>query len=234
MAYLPGTIFRLHVDATKHYTAVKLRNGNLLEVKNPDRPAYTTFPSLTMWRTSHAMDESALTIQTPNNIPIVESLDFHYQLIDAPWFSWLYAVMYEGTPHLLMNPDVRDAYNAFVDVCLKYNRELWITSPSPLGKYNHDPQYLPHDIWSGRNAYFLYERCYGFQSTINYTVARSEITQSYKILYDLIHADVKPFLQETYKHDLVKLKAMTREKRIQIKRKKIEKLQKEIEEMQRN
>lgn len=52
-SYNPGTIFRCYPTVeSKHYTAVLLKNGNVLEVKNPDSWDKTTFDSLEAWLAS--------------------------------------------------------------------------------------------------------------------------------------------------------------------------------------
>jgi hypothetical protein len=54
----PGTLFRIYKkDSTAHYTAVLLKDGSVLEVKNPDTSnKKEKFASVALWREARGAD----------------------------------------------------------------------------------------------------------------------------------------------------------------------------------
>lgn len=137
MSYIPGTIFRIYIDETRHFTAKLLQNDTILEIKNPDNTSKTIFNTLNDWITTRQLDITSIRIETPeeqkkkdnknkkttnksNKVKIPELTEFS----SLNWSVWCYKIMENLDKSLLKNPDVIKAFNAFTDICKKYILEL--------------------------------------------------------------------------------------------------------------
>ena len=148
------------------------------------------------------------------------------------WCRHVYDMIEEANPALLKRDDVRDAYNAVIDCCRKYDGTLesWIPSkynkyrdgvkPNPLNKYSQ-LQSLPcrftyeYDTWNNPDLKMrLQTEC-------------ADIIKSYTVLYDLIKRDVVPYM-ETKQHEI------NCKKTIEFYQHNMENLEKKIKEFERH
>ena len=153
--YAPGTLFRIYSTAespsisltttsSKHYTAVLLKDGKVLEVKNPDNGKKETFPSLTMWRASHGATEDDVKVDPSNGSGIVvgtDTNDFNYpteNLSSYSWVRWLYLMVGEAAPQLLKSEEFKTLYNQMVELCNKHKQELRHYDYQFKGKTRYD------------------------------------------------------------------------------------------------
>jgi hypothetical protein len=120
MSYAPGTLFRAY-NAGQHTTAIQLKDGSVLQVKN----VRATYPSLDAWLVATSATRENLVVDTSKASGITVGADTHgfdYRRCYDPQYKWTnhcYALMLELTPHLLERADVRAAFNTLVDVCSK-------------------------------------------------------------------------------------------------------------------
>lgn len=104
-------------DKTKHWSAVRVGDGRILEVKNPDGLACGYFDTEDAWATA-----CIGTVET-----VADTHGFNYDWSRRPcccWTNWLYDRMAELTPHLLANSDVRNAFNALVQFFMEQERNV--------------------------------------------------------------------------------------------------------------
>ena len=133
--YLPGTIFRSYSPSKKeHNTAILLKSGELLDLKNVAGGGCVTHSNYDAWYIARAwMTEGSVVIDTKNAKGVVVGSDTHgfkyikqsrYGKQEFMWTNWCYEMILECVPHLLTNEDVRIAFNNFVDVCEKYAQNI--------------------------------------------------------------------------------------------------------------
>ena len=160
-SYAPGTIFRIYsADKSKHYTAVLLKNGKVLETKNPDvthvdkaiaqtqAQAQTqvkkTFDTLDEWLLNHDATEDTVHIDKSKGSGVVIGSDthgFNYPPENTQsfnWIQWCYSIVLEAAPHLLQSDKFRSEYNGMVDLCYKHQHELrhWGNFNANVQRYN--------------------------------------------------------------------------------------------------
>lgn len=101
-------------DKSKHWSAVRVGDGRILEVKNPDGPTRGYFATEEEWNSACIG-------------PVVVTADTHGFKYDwarrscCCWTNWIYDCIVKFTPHLLERSDVRDAFNTLVDFFNEYD-----------------------------------------------------------------------------------------------------------------
>ena len=227
-----GTIYRLYPDpasdrtlasegrsaqpakpaADTHYTAVLLKTGQYLEVKNPNRkpdeakPA--PFASLDEWRAARGCDSVAVIRDsaptTPASPPLVvdPAHGFNVPTTDtdagaSKWFQWCYGIIAEIAPELFDSKRVTAAFNDLAAACAKYPE---LKTYKGLKKYDHtyilwythDDYYSTYS-WNGFPVQFPYN--WSQQNPAELT-AKNEIIPKYKVLYDLLKPKIVTFLEK--------------------------------------
>jgi hypothetical protein len=214
--YKPGSLFRIYKeDGVTHYTAVLLKNGNVLEVKNPDTGEKTKFNSLVEWRVARGAAENDVRVDTERTAKPVATAEDGSLKMKYPknnkkinrQFRWYYDIMKECNPTMLDNEEIIKAYNTLLTVCYKYYDELepsyWFSRR--CYKYSKDllSYYIPNQWskWGNFPASFSSENYYygSKKSTINFDEARQEILAAYKPFYDLVHKDLHAFMDKKEK-----------------------------------
>lgn len=228
--YAPGTLFRIYSTAdspsisfpttgSKHYTAVLLKDGKVLEVKNPDTGKKETFPSLTMWRASHGATEDDVKVDSSNSNGIVvgtDTNDFNYpkeNLSSYSWVRWLYLMVGEAAPQLLKSEEFKTLYNKMVELCNKHKQELRNYDYQFRGKTRYDANNLKdtryNSKWGGFPGYFYYENYYysrhsgnghKYYSQTEYESARAEIISVYNKIYEIVQPVISDYM--TKKHNI--------------------------------
>lgn len=223
---MTGQIYRLYPsDDQKHYTAVAIAGGKVLEVKGPDTTTKTTYDSLEQWKTARGpavkFEESPPAFNVRKGD---EFYGFHYPVKTSnkyqfgaagvwEWPRWCFSMIREGAPQLLKEEAVRNAYNSLITVLKKYNghthREIHLTleryAVSNLqwkdGAINYHGQ-----AWCGAPFIFVKEPRLTYVKSIDelkttakniefYVGAREEILKQYKALYDLIAPTLIPYMK---------------------------------------
>ena len=212
-----GTIYRLYPDPATgtHYTAVLLKTGKFLEVKNPNRkpdeakPA--PFASLDEWRTARGCDsaavirESAPTTHASPQLVVDPAHGFNVPTTDTgagKWFQWCYGIIAEVAPDLFDSKRVTAAFNDLAAACAKYPElktyrglkkydhynMLWYTYDPPLAQDTYS-----NYSWNGFPVEFPYTR---LQQNPAEATAKGEIIPKYKVLYDLLKPKIVAFLEK--------------------------------------
>lgn len=252
MSYAPGTLFRLYSsDKSKHYTAVLLKDGKVLEVKNPDTGNRETFPGLSMWRASHGAAEDEVQIDSSKGVGIVidsETKGFNYpneKHSAYKWVQWCYSIVKEASPQLLKSEEFKLAYNNMVELCTKHKQELtdWRCYSAGVSRYSPDNILVVTNKkqWrgemSGFPGRFQYQN-YSYSpysglghkrySKEDYDKACTEIGVAYVAVVNTIKPEIEPYM--TKKYNIAKSEKDISDKRAAIKRyeKKVSKLQNEI------
>ncbi len=250
-SYNPGTMFRIYsADNSKHYTAVLLKDGQVLEVKNPDTGKKETFPSLTMWRASHSATEEDVKVDASKSSGVVIGSDtsgFNYpteKYSAYKWIQWCYSIVKEAAPQLLKSEEFKATYNKMVELCTKYKQEL-----SDWRRYNTGvDRYKPDNIlvatknqyrgeMSGFPGRFQYQH-YSYSpysgpghkryTATDYTEAGNELAATYVAIINIIKPEIESYM--TKKYNIAKTENDIRYRQAAIKRyeKKLSKLQNEI------
>lgn len=245
--FAPGTLFRARLsDDSKHYTAVLLKNGKVLEVKNPDTGVKSTFDNVELWQASHP--DCLLEVDPSKGSGIVISSDtngFNYPTDKDKayhWIKWVYSIVGEGAPQLLTSEEFKTVFNEMVELCTKHKQELYHWDHQYWGKDRYSPYNLKNrqygnDKWAGYPGYFYYENYYyapysgaGHKrySTSDYNSARNEIIVAYKKIYDIVHPVISDYI--TKKQNILKTQYNISQSKASIKRlmKKKEQLQNSI------
>ena len=250
-SYNPGTMFRIYsADNSKHYTAVLLKDGQVLEVKNPDTGKKETFPSLTMWRASHSAAEEDVKVDASKSSGVVIGSDtngFNYPTEKHnayKWIQWCYSIVKKAAPQLLKSEEFKAAYNNMVEVCTKYKQELtdWRNYGSGINRYSPSNirvatknQYRGEmSGFPGSFQYQYYSNSpysgpgYKRYSKEDYDKASNEIGAAYVTIVNIIKPEIENYMDKKYKIALTEKNI--RDKRSAIKRyeKKLSKLQNEI------
>lgn len=141
--YAPKTLLRLYkTDNTYVCTAVVLNTGQVYEVKNHDGVPKKTYDSHESWKAERGADMEVRADETKSSGSITGKPDAN-GFIDHCGYAftqWLLTIMREGTPHLLKNEAVRDAFNNLTATAHKYREVL-----------------VPHrNTYSGRHKYYIH------------------------------------------------------------------------------
>jgi hypothetical protein len=228
--YAPGTLFRIYpkgesltspytADNSKHYTALLLKDGQVLELKNPDSNKKETFPSFTMWRASHGATEDEVKVDASKGSGVVIGSDtngFNYPPAFGRvyrWVQWCYSIVKEASPQLLKSEEFKLAYNNMVELCNKHIGELtdW-RNYTGMNRYNTDNilicpkgqyrgemcgfpgqfqyQYYSHSPYSGPG----YKR----YTTTDYAEASAEIGAGYVAIVNIIKPEIESYMTKKY------------------------------------
>ncbi len=221
-SYNPGTLFRVYTaDKSKHYTAVLLKDGQVLEVKNPDTGKKETFPSFTMWRASHGATEEDVKVDNSKSSGVVIGSDtsgFNYPPAFGRvyrWAQWCYSIVKEAAPQLLKSEEFKLAYNNMVELCTKHIQELtdWRNYSPAMNRYNPDnilisPKGQYRAEMSGFPGCFQY-RYYNHSpysgpghkryTKEDYDKAASEIGAAYVAIVNIIKPEIEGYMSKKYK-----------------------------------
>jgi hypothetical protein len=242
MSYNPGTLFRAYnADKSKHYTAVLLKDGKVLEVKNPDTNTKTTYDSFELWKVEHPDCSIDVDATKSNGVVIgLEYNGFNYptEKHDAYiWVQWCYEMVKEAEPSLLNSEEFKVAYNKMVDVCTKHKDELCCYERYSLSdrysstniRWINDSKYIPN--WFGFAARFRNENSYNKRtySATEYESARNEILVAYKSVLDIIKPHIENYMNKKCKALVSKQKISYIKRSIKHKEKKISELQSRVD-----
>lgn len=135
-----GTLHRLTTaDGSKHCTAVVLKTGQLLEVKNEFTGIRgAKFDSLEAWK---AAREDQLTLSTNDSKTVANFKGFNVpteRVVAYRWLQWCYSIICELAPHLLENETLKAAYNTLAEVSTLYKDDLhtYNVYTSDVQRYN--------------------------------------------------------------------------------------------------
>lgn len=248
--YAPGTLFRIYTaDNSKHFTAVVLKNGQILEVKNPYTNKKELFPSFNMWRTFHGAAECEVIIDVSKSYGIIQGSDTND--IKYPtekhsaytWVKWLYLIISEAAPQLLKSDEFKTFYNQMVEICTKHKQELrhYDHKFKPKTRYdskNLKGSYHTNSKWLGYPAYFVNENSYNYSyseaeykqySNNDYDTARIEIIYIYKKIYNIVEPYITDYMSK--KNNILMTQSKIVKSKATIKRlmNKIKKLENTIE-----
>jgi hypothetical protein len=212
--YLPGSLFRYYKEDGTHYTAVLLKDGRVLEVKNPETKEKTKFASLAEWEEVRGCTDDKIQVDTerrPSRTATTEESNVmkyprNNKTVNRQ-LRWYYDMMKECNPEMLDNEEIIKSYNALVDVCHKYYNELCPSYHFSRKCYKYSTNLLSNSAysqwnkWCGFPAEFSSESYYygTKKSTMNFDEARQEILACYKPFYDLVHKDLHAFMQKKQK-----------------------------------
>ena len=230
-----GTTFRFYKEDGTHYTAVQIKDNKVLEVKNPNSSEKKIYDSLAEWLETIGAKENQLKVDTMRVKESRVSTNSAEKAKDKPrvgktsegfsiprdkhlmlnkWFRWVYKIIKEACPELLISEDVKNAYNNLVEICLKDSdimSDYYFTGKMP---YSIDLiSYYPNsrNMWSGIDGFkiFFNSERYGRDSYSTksdyyynpttvilkkeknvYDGLRNEIANAYKALFDLIYKPI--------------------------------------------
>jgi hypothetical protein len=235
MSFAPGTIFRAFIaDKSKHYTAVLLKNGSYLEVKNPDNNnTKTVFESLEEWTSSHDIDISQIVPETleqkreRKEVKSTLKLEFP-EKGKAPyvfnWGIWCYNIIKILDKSLLKQPDFIKAFNDIYEIWDKYKQNIstgdWYNkkdienfNPNKLlyrttkKNWKGEDEEDEEDIWRGLSWSFREEYWNNKKYSKEYfDEHRGIIIPYYKKLYDLIAPILLPKMTNKYQAEIHKKK----------------------------
>jgi hypothetical protein len=223
------TLFRIFSNEQKdiHYTAVLLKNGTYLEVKNPDtNNTKVVYQTLEEWAKAH---NSNINDITNSEVSQSKTNNLKFNIISGNintktnltgkfvWDVWYYHIIKTFDKSLLKNSEVIEAFNAFIDMYLKYKDKVNIQTFHLFQKYDKAEIYNPKNL--SYHKYFSFSGetheskwcglCWS--SKISYKISinpeiqkedytmRSEITECYKKFYDLISPTILPKMEKKFK-----------------------------------
>lgn len=225
-SYAPGTIFRsFNADKSAHNTAILLKDGRVLELKNADGSPKKTHATYDAWVAERGTDA---TIETDASKAsgVVFTSDTHGFHVDAAllteygttqWPVWCYRILAECAPKLLTREDVKTVFNKLVETIEKYKSEFSCGKYYANSKYSKVEFYDPANLryradypLKGMPGMFAWEWSpqNGWTAEM-YAAAKADIGAAYAALYELISADVCPFLEK--KHGLLSAKMKLKE-----------------------
>jgi hypothetical protein len=251
MSYAPGTLFRIYSNNnSKHYTAVLLKDGQVLEIKNPDTGKRETFPGLSMWRASHGAAEDEVHIDSSKGVGVVMDSDtngYNYLTEKHPaykWIQWCYSIIKEVAPQLLSSEEFRAAYNNMAEICTKHKQELtdWRSYSSGVNRYNPDNVLLvaknqyrgEMNGFPGRFQYQYYSYSpytgpgHKRYSKDDYDKASTEISAAYVAVVNLIKPQIEDYMSKKHKMFVAQNKISQSKAAVKRYLKKIDQLQSSI------
>ena len=206
--YAPGTLFRINIEGSR-YTSVLLKDGKVLEVKNPINSKKTVYDSVQAWCAHHNVkEEDVQPDESRNNtfrapayfidgngfyVPLKKSNPFR-------WVNWCYQIVNEGVPSLFQVEEFKTAYNAMVELAVKHKKELhhskyYFSSLYSAHLLDYQPKsyskwygYLGCFIWEGSNRDKRYTKA-------EYEEARNDILRVYKQIIDIIKPKVSKYIE---------------------------------------
>ena len=244
-----GTIYRFYPDSLdSHYTAVQLKTGGILEVKNPATPGVKTpFDSVEAWTEARKGALNTLTTDTSRvtdkavmkatgalvHPPTVDKGGFtvpKYAVHFNKWLIWCYEMIEEATPDLLTSDAVKIAYNNLVAACAKHGSDLRFTHFSTKGKHRYEQHFnyadSPYYAWKGMPVMMKGEARWYTPKEDGFEPIRKELTPLYKALYDLVGQRLRAHIE---RHNAVK----SAKRRIAAAEKRIAKLERAISRVTR-
>jgi hypothetical protein len=259
-SYNPGTLFRLYSNdesqsisfpvKPKHYTAVLLKDGKVLEVKNPDTGLKNTFDSLEAWQL--VRPDCTLKADESKSSGVVigsDTVGFNYPTEKHnayKWIQWCYSIVKEAAPQLLKSEEFKAAYNNMVELCTKHKQELsdWRRYSSGIYRYSPDNILVVtnKNQWrgemSGFPGRFQYQNySYSPYSGLghkrytkeDYDKTGTEIGAAYVAIVNIIKPEIESYM--TKKYNVAKTEKDISNSKALIKRyeKKVSKLQNEID-----
>ena len=191
-----------------------MKNGKLLEVKNPTNGFKTTpYESLSDWCQHHNTPQEDVKVDDSKASATVVVRDdaitsgFNYPSDKHPAFTWvqyLYSLVKELGPQLLESEYFKILYNLMVDVCTKHKDELNTTARTS-GMVRYAPFRYSYSggfsTWNGFPGYFHKEYNRGSKNYTSeqYNQAREQITTVYKNIYDMITPVIGDIMDKKYK-----------------------------------
>lgn len=204
-----GTVYRFYPDSRdSHYTAVQLKTGSILEVKNPVADgSKTLFKSVEEW--TEARKGTLNTLETDTSRikgrsvakavgasvpqPTVDKGGFtvpRHSVHFNKWLIWCYEMIEEAAPDLLASDAVKTAYNNLVAACVKHGSDLRFTHFSIKGKHRYEQHFnwvdSPYYAWKGMPVIMKGEARWYTPKEDSFEPIRKELTPLYKALYDLV------------------------------------------------
>ena len=230
--YAPKTIIRAYnADKTAHHTAVVTKVGEIYEIKSFDNlKPKENFKSYDEWV---AVRAEGLTIEidtskadhAPIAPPAKHGFNYPAKRTDNPFAAWLYETVAEGCPHLLGNPDVRDAYNAFVDFC-KTVASQFVPNYDyirPWSRYRQNTFPAPEYACG---SYTTPIGCYRFMPDDRYRQIKVDFVKYYEPLYNLVSTDVFTFMRAKTDEIYKKARARQLNRLIGVEKRRVERYQK--------
>lgn len=193
--YNPKTLLRLY-DASGTYlsTAVVLNDGNILEVKNSDGKNKGQYASAESWQTTRPDSTLKVDDSTASKVAPIRHKD-KFGFIDqygSRWTQWLLSIMYEGTPHLLEREDVRNAYNNLTNLLARHSAHLQYYARTFNGHF----KYYEYNLTSGAYSWGGLPVYWKGAPPVGSDEIYKTLTDSYKVLYDLIGKDVRAYMKK--------------------------------------
>jgi len=154
----------------------------------------------------------------------------------TPWALHVYNIISEAKPELLLRDDVKIAYNNFVDLLIRLDSagvQSWI----PDGAYKYKG-IIPVDGIINKSLPFSSEELINMDyidKIVPYleeaaNILDREIIRVYSVLFELIKADVVPYIENKESEKIRNTKKAILRRTIKNIEKDIQKLEKEIEE----
>ncbi len=216
MSFAPGTMFRSYTaDQSKHYTAVLLKDGKVLEVKNPETGIKTTFDSFDAWQASHP--DCTLKIDESKSFGVVmTSINDGFNYPNEKhrayrWIQWCYSIVKEAAPQLLNSEEFKLAYNNMVALCTKHKKGLYdyhnyhsnvdryepknITINKKLNTYGY-PAYFKTEVY--QHSYFPRQLNSPQYSKEEYKQACIDIGTAYEALINIIKPQIESYMTKKF------------------------------------
>ena len=213
-----GTIYRFYPDSRdSHYTAVQLRTGGILEVKNPAAAPHTKTPFASVEEWIEARKGTLNTLETDTSRvagraaakavgasapPTVDKGGFtvpKYAVHFNKWLIWCYEMIEEAAPDLLASDAVKTAYNNLVAACAKHTPDLRFTHFSTKGKHRYEQHFnwmdSPYYAWKGMPVIMKDEARWYTPKEDSFEPVRKELTPLYKALYDLVGQQLRTHVE---------------------------------------
>lgn len=212
--YKPGTIFRIYIQ-DNHYTSILLRDGRVLEVKNPNTNKKLLYDSRFEWCAHHNFKDEDIvadeSVTFPKPTYTIDKNGFFVPLRKNHsafrWVSWCYQIVSEADPALFQNDDFKDAYNLLVEISDKYKKELYHKASFEQKNWNRLIKYYGptnYDKWGSYPGKFACEYLYNNHrrtyTNAVYDKVREDILQAYKQIHQIIYPTISKYIK---KHDLI-------------------------------
>lgn len=190
--YAPRTLLRLfNDDKTAHVTGVVLKDGSVYDIKFKSKHA-----SVDEWKTNSVSFTGELTVDNSKamGVVITDKHGFEFPTLN-PYADWVFGILNELAPHLLMNEAVRNAHQKFIDACKKPQTNIRFH-----GSYffQGERKYRTSLLNLVNNQYHL---PFGYYSTYSYERKNMEVIQNaYIELRNMIADDLLPPLKVKEEH----------------------------------
>jgi hypothetical protein len=207
MSYPKGTLLRSYNtdDNTKHYTAVIINDGKVLEIKNINDNKRTTFNSVEEWCQTRNISQESLQvdeskIQPYNQEKQTDNADGIYvrnngylmyynkgkcQPCWCEWNNWCYNTIVKYAPDLLDNNELKGLYNNMINTSTKY-RDIYLSI-----------------VRVSKNKMFKIINRSNFQHYKNYDMDMSRLNDAQQLImkyYTQIVDIIKPHIEKQLEH----------------------------------